>query len=426
MSARIRELDLDAPLPAAVPLHGRDRLWLVGWRDGRPLGAVVIEPARGRRVIPGERIAREVARFRHADALRATAADGAAPSGLAEAAAAGGARPGPLRGRHGDGAPSVSVIICTRDRPDRLRVVFDGLRRQTRTGFELVVVDNSPSDDETRRVVLERWPEATYLVDPVVGVPHARNAGAHAARGEVLAFIDDDCRPVPGWVDAIAGAFTRDPGLGAVTGPILPLELETRAQEALERRGGFNRGFDRRRFTLDDVTDGPHPVQAWQFGAGGNFAASRRCLEAVDGFDEALDRSEDIDFLYRVVRSGRPLVFEPAVAVHHRHPPRWRQLRRRMFNWGWGYLTFLDKVARADSPGFAARARREKRNWLGYQLRDRLVPALRGDGDSPLELVLAELTGGLVGYGAYGRARRRAARRDATRAPPPVDRADVG
>jgi hypothetical protein len=225
----------------------------------------------------------------------------------------------------------------------------------------------------------------------------------------VLAFTDDDCRPVPGWVESIARDFATDPDLGCVTGPILPLELETEAQEAMEARGGFNRGFQRRRFTLD-AEDGPvYPVQAWRFGAGGSMAFSRHCLRTVGGFDEALWRSEDIDLFYRALRAGYALAFEPGAAVRHRHLRGWSQLRRRMFHWGWGYLVFLDKIARTDSPEYARRARMERRNWWAYQLHDRLLPALHGAADLPLSLVANELAGGAVGYRGYPLARARAA-----------------
>lgn len=393
MATRVVDLDLDAPLPETLPLDGYRRAWVVGWRSGLPVGAAALEPPPAGDAIPGA-------------ALAAAVAEMPAAADLPPATAA------PL--------PRVSVVICTRDRPGSLPVALEALCGQTRRDFELVVVDNAPRDSRTRRVVETLAPGAVYVVEPVPGLPRARNAGIRAASGDVVAFTDDDCRPIPSWIQTTARSFAADPALGCVTGPILPLELETPAQEAMEARGGFNRGFLRRRHTLDDG-DGPvHPVQAWRFGAGGTMALSRACLDAIGGFDEALWRSEDLDVFYRALRAGYALTFEPGTAVRHRHLARWSDLSRRLFHWGWGYLVFLDKVAREDAPDYAARARLERRNWLRWQLTERLGAALRGRADLPLPLVLREIAGGVVGWHGYPLARRAAERRAARAGAPPA------
>ena len=381
MPTRIVDLDLAREIPEAIDLAGYPRAWVVYWRRGRPVGARLLHPPDG---------------ARHLDraALRRAAADAQGDAPEPEPPA--------------EALPAVSVVVCTRDRPDHLPVALAALRAQTHPA-ELVVVDNAPSDGRTREVVERLAPRAVYVREPVPGLPRARNAGIRAASGEVIAFTDDDCRPVSGWVATLARDFAAEPRLGCVTGPILPLELETDAQEAMEARGGFNRGFRRVIYTPESQ-DGPvYPVQAWRFGAGGSMALSRRCLEALGGFDEALWRSEDMDIFYRTLRAGWALAFDPGAAVRHRHLPRWSQLRRRMFHWGWGYLSFLDKIARSDAPDYAARARLERRNWWRYQLRERLLPALRGRADLPLSLVVLELAGGLVGQRGYPLARLKGA-----------------
>jgi len=382
MATRILDLDLAEPLPPEIRLDGADRLWLVVWSAGAPVGATMIAAAPGSDTIPGETIAAAAAAFRDVQP----------------------APPPPPAGR----LPTLSVVVCTRDRAELLPIVLDALAAQSTDDFELVIVDNAPRDARTRHVVSRRAPHARYVVEPVPGLPRARNAGIRAARGDVVAFTDDDCRPVPGWVEAIRRAFARMPHVGCLTGPILPLELETPAQEAMEARGGFNRGF-RPTVFAPEPTEGPvYPVQAWKFGAGGNMALTRRCLDTLGGFDEALWRSEDLDIFYRTLRAGFSIAFEPGAAVRHRHLRTWRELARRLFHWGWGYATFLDKIARADTPEFAARAREERRNWLRYQIRDRAIPALRRGADLPLPLILLEIAGGFAGFGAYPRARRTA------------------
>lgn len=382
MATRIVDLDLDSPLPDTLPLEGHAHIQIVAWKDGVPAGSLLLErdPDSG-----------DVVPINAALAALAEAAPGRPP-----------ASDRPL--------PSISVVICTRDRPDRLPIALDALRQQTHRDFELIIVDNAPRDSRTHRVVKAHWPDAVYVVEPVPGLPRARNTGNRVARGRVVAFIDDDCRPIPLWVESIARRFAADSALGCVTGPILPLELQSPAQEAMERRGGFNRGFQRRRYTLE-TPDGPvYPVQAWKFGAGGSLALTRDCLRDLGGFDVALWRSEDLDIVYRTLRAGYALSFEPAAAVRHRHLPTWSALRRRLFHWGWGYLTYLDKIVRTDSLEYSRRAREERRNWLVYQVRRRLGAAAVGGGEVGVPLVLAELAGGVAGYRGYPLARRLAAR----------------
>lgn len=385
MPTRILDLDLAAPLPDSVALDGHDRVWLIGWRAGVPVGTALLVPEPGADLITGHQIRSAIVSWPDTVANPATS-----PIGQ---------------------VPTLSVVVCTRNRPDRLPIALEAIEAQTLPEIELIVVDNAPRDDRTRRVTLDRASGARYLVEPVPGLPRARNAGLRVASGDVVAFTDDDCRPVPGWAEAIVRRFAETPEIGCVTGPILPLELETPAQEAMERRGGFNRGFSPVIYTPDSA-DGPvYPVQAWKFGAGGNMALSRECLIGLGGFDEALWRSEDLDIFYRTLRAGYALAFEPAAVVLHRHLPDWSQLGRRLFHWGWGYNAFLDKIARSDTPDYSSRAREERRNWLHYQFNSRALPALRRKADLPLFLVLMEIAGGVIGRKAYPLARVMAERR---------------
>ncbi len=406
MPTQIVDMDLDGSPPGDIELEAHARVWLVAWRAGVPVGATILAPDLGTRRVGAERVAEALTTLARA--------------------------PDPIpRLLPGTFLPRVSVIVCTRDRPDQLPRALASLRAQSWPAFELVVVDNAPPDDRTRALVRARWPEAVYVVEPVPGLPRARNAGLAAATGEVLAFTDDDCDVARGWVETMARAFAADAALGCVTGPILPLELETPAQEAMEARGGFNRGGRRRRHPLGDVAGAVDPVQAWQFGAGGSFALRRACAAALGGFDEALWKSEDLDIFYRTLRAGWALSFEPGAAVRHRHLREWNELARRLFDWGWGYLAYLDKIARGDTPEYADRARRERAGWFRWQV-GRLRAVARGHAgdDVPLPLVLREVAGGIVGARGYARAcaaaRRRARHGPAALIPAPIARSSVG
>jgi cellulose synthase/poly-beta-1,6-N-acetylglucosamine synthase-like glycosyltransferase len=283
-----------------------------------------------------------------------------------------------------------------------LALCLDGLLAQSHPADEILVIDNAPQEASSRLLLQNSYPHCRYLAELRPGIRFARNRALRAANGEILAFIDDDCLPLPGWLAAIAAQFAARPGLGCCTGPVLPLELATAAQEWLEARGGFTRGFRRRLFAPCGEGYGPaYPLQAWMFGTGANMAFRRSALRQIGPFAERLRTAEDLDIFYRVLRGGFELLYEPAAVVRHRHPATLGDLRRRLFDWGWGYLAFLTQVVCTDPP-YRRRALREMTSWLRYQLVQRLGGHLRGGGGPfPLHLILLEIAGGLAGVPGY-------------------------
>ena len=117
----------------------------------------------------------------------------------------------------------VSLIICTRDRSGQLGACLESVRRITfEQPWELILVDNG-SVDKTADVIQEFIKTvsvpATYVFELVPGLGNARNAGLRAARGEILAFTDDDCYPAEEFLSQLWVAFA-DPSVGYITGRI--------------------------------------------------------------------------------------------------------------------------------------------------------------------------------------------------------------
>jgi cellulose synthase/poly-beta-1,6-N-acetylglucosamine synthase-like glycosyltransferase len=179
--------------------------------------------------------------------------------------------------------PSSTVAVCTRDRPDDIRRCLHALMRLHDDGQELLVIDNCPSTDATQQIVSE-FARVRYVREPVPGLDVARNRALTEARGDIVAFSDDDAAPDPGWLRALLRNFD-DPLVFCVTGLTMPLELETDAQEWHERYSTFGRGFKRRVFERTLV----NPMAAGKIGAGVNMAIRRSALQLVGPFDEALD-----------------------------------------------------------------------------------------------------------------------------------------
>lgn len=121
-----------------------------------------------------------------------------------------GARP-----RAGRPLPTVSVVVPARDDAEALERCLALLAVQSVPPLEVVVVDNA-STDETADVA--RRAGAVVVHEPRVGIPAAAAAGYDAARGEVVARLDADSQPGPGWVRAVAQRLADDPAAEAVTG----------------------------------------------------------------------------------------------------------------------------------------------------------------------------------------------------------------
>ncbi len=128
----------------------------------------------------------------------------------------------------------VSVVICTRDRPGELARCLASLPKQTRVPDQVVVVDNAPSDGRTQEVAVKA--EAIYVREDRPGLGFARNAGVRAASGHIIVYTDDDVRLHSRWLERMVNAFD-DERVMAVTGLVLPAELETEAQMFFEELG---------------------------------------------------------------------------------------------------------------------------------------------------------------------------------------------
>jgi glycosyltransferase involved in cell wall biosynthesis len=311
--------------------------------------------------------------------------------------------------------PSLTVAVCTRDRRADLGRSLNALlrvRASTPPGleqFEILVVDNAPSDGGTQRLV-STLPGVRYAREPKPGLNFARNRALRESAAEMLAYIDDDVIVDDGWLDGLHAAWAGNRDAAFFTGPILPQELVSDAQVLFEERGGFSHNFAKTRLNPEDkVRD------RYYYGFGCNMVVKRQAVLEIGGFDEALDTGRplpgggDLDIGYRLLRAGHPLVSDPRLLVFHRHRREYRELRRQLWTWGLTFMTFMAKCHRTD-PSQRPQCRREIRYWFGLMLLD-LLPAVvvgrRGRRWVP-GLTLAEVSGGILGLcNQYGRSQRR-------------------
>lgn len=215
--------------------------------------------------------------------------------------------------------PLASVIIPTHDRVGDLRRTIEALVRQARDPqhYEIVVAANACTDETVDYLRALATPCTLRVVDvPAPGAAGARNAGAAAARGAILIFLDDDVTVGPEFVAAHLGAHGLDEcseldglPLRAAVG-YLPAALQPEADFfAIALRGWWEAMFDRMR------------IPGHRFGytdlLTGNFSIPREHFTRLGGFDERYRCHEDYEFGYRLVEAGAAFVFvEGAWGLH--------------------------------------------------------------------------------------------------------------
>jgi GT2 family glycosyltransferase len=287
----------------------------------------------------------------------------------------------------------VSVIVCTRERPDDLARCLESLAGIRKGGHEVIVVDNAPATNRTAAVAARF--DVRYVLEPGQGLDRARNAGVRAATRDIVAFVDDDVVVTPPWVEGIAACF-GDAKVGCATGLVLPLELETAAQEEFEIYCQHRRDFRRRVYSRNDV----RASAAGVVGIGANMAYRRSLLLEIGGFDVRLDAGTatqsggETDMFARVLDAGWRIVYEPDAQVWHRHRRTDRELRACVFGYGVGVYGMLTKrLVELRDPGALITAGR----WLIGPLVKAMAAKIERRPAPRWNIVLAETAGTAFG-----------------------------
>jgi GT2 family glycosyltransferase len=313
--------------------------------------------------------------------------------------------------------PAVTIAVCSRDRAPDLARCLDSISRIDYPALDVLVIDNAPSSDATRQLVRNSYPAVRYVREPRPGLDWARNRAISEARGEIIAYTDDDVVVDAGWVKALASVFAQNPDVMAVTGLVVPYEIETQAQALFEQYGGFGRGFERKWYrvaTENGVRVALEHGGAGKFGTGANMAYRRSLFDRIGPFDTALDVGTvtngggDLEMFFRVLKEGYTLVYEPEAIVRHRHRRDYAELRKQITNNGIGLYSYFVRSALAYKDERSAFIRRGLFWFWQWSVR-RLLRSYARPSGFPRELIVAELRGSLVGLGRYRKSKRAAA-----------------
>jgi GT2 family glycosyltransferase len=417
--ARIMEVELTEPLPRLDRDDSYGRAWILVRLHTEPVGVCVVTlPPAG--IDPEGLTALLWAEVSQAVAARFAAAGLAAPAGLPASGLEAAAGTWPfLRSRAAtltDG-PFISVVVCTRDRPDQIKKCLDRLGRQKYPRYEVVVVDNAPTSDDLRTVVEGQAGPGTrfrYCVEPRPGLSWARNAGVAAAASDIIAFLDDDDEPDEYWLAGIAEGFGQGGRIGCVSGIVLPARLDSAVEELFEQVGGHSkgRGFTAEVFSKDGPQSPLFPLPP--FGVGANMAFRREALDRVGGFDVALGAGtptaggEDTLAITLAMIAGYEVAYAPAALMWHHHRKDMVSLNRQLHGYSIGLTAFYAALLR-HRPSALLGLIKLLPEAGGYLAGGRAAPE-KAPAEQPLalaaELDRRPMAGMLYGPLAYARSRR--------------------
>lgn len=238
----------------------------------------------------------------------------------------------------------ISVVVCTRNRSAQLATCLQSLLSLQYPFFEIIVVDNAPSDDATAQLVAHL--PVRYVREDRPGLNWARNRGIAAAQHGIVAFTDDDVRVDARWLQSLAATFSS-PEVMCATGYVAPAQLETPAQHVFELAyGGMGHGLDKKVFHKSTLSE-QQLLWAPAMGVGANMGFRKIVFDAIGVFDTALDVGTpshgggDVEMFYRLVNAGFLLVYDPAAIVWHYHRPTNKALRRQIFDNGRSFGCYL-------------------------------------------------------------------------------------
>jgi glycosyltransferase involved in cell wall biosynthesis len=194
----------------------------------------------------------------------------------------------------------ISVIVCAHNEARYLAACLHSLLSQTRRPDEILVVNNA-STDETRAVALQ-VPHVRVVDEPRKGLVIARDTGRRCTQGDVLVYLDADCRAPLTWLERIEARFAADPALLALSGPYRFYDWDWWGRLLI-------RAYD---FTLAPATQllVKHLLRIGTVFYGGNFAVRREALERIGGFDTSIEfHGEDTNLGRRLFAVGKVGLF---------------------------------------------------------------------------------------------------------------------
>lgn len=218
--------------------------------------------------------------------------------------------------------PAISVLLCTRDRPEHVRRCVPAILTNSFRDFEIVVVDQSGTSETVSFLRSIGDTRLVAIHSRSRGLSRARNIAILASRAPLVAFTDDDCVCDEGWLEEVVLAFSEHPEVAGVFGRVLP--WGDRSGEGLYC---FHSVIADEAERVVHTVVPPHK----HLGHGNNMAFRKTLFHDVGLYNPLLGAGarvrsgEDTDMAYRALRKGRTLMYTPRPLVYHNN---WQTLEK--------------------------------------------------------------------------------------------------
>lgn len=207
----------------------------------------------------------------------------------------------------------ISVLIATKNRPIPLRDCMIAVCTNSVRDIEILVVDQSDTDETKKTVDAIQDPRIKYLRDASTGKTKALNSGVSISKGEIIAFTDDDCIVTKNWIRTISNSFAKNPDIIGLFGSTLPYKPEI-------HRGLF--------CPSTKTTSKPRhltkpPIHRNQLGFGNNMAFRRTAFTKFGKFKIWLgpnslgSNAEDAEYALRMLVANNAMLYNPLIRVYH-------------------------------------------------------------------------------------------------------------
>ena len=195
---------------------------------------------------------------------------------------------------------TISVIVCAHNEARYLSTCLHSVLAQSRVPDELIVINNASSDETG--LVAASIPGVLVVDEPRKGLVVARETGRRRAQGDILIYLDADCRAPLTWIERVERRFDADAELIALSGPYRFYDWDWWGRTLI-------RAYD---FTLAPATQllVKHVLRIGTIFYGGNFAVKREALEQIGGFDTSIEfHGEDTNLGRRLFAIGKVGLF---------------------------------------------------------------------------------------------------------------------
>lgn len=233
---------------------------------------------------------------------------------------------------------SISAIISTRNRGDKIVAAVESILKNTYPKFDLWIVDQS-DDDRTGEALQPFFSDSRlhYIKSDTRGCSPGRNLAISFSASDFAAITDDDCVVSPDWLAEMVSAFAQDERIGVVAGNVVAADYDM-------TQGRITAYIINRSFLATSISQ-----KSQVHGITANMGIRRSIWKKVSGFDPMLGvgsplrSASEPDFLIKVLLAGYYVYETPSVSVVHYGFRNWEEFRKLLYQYSYGYGAALSK-----------------------------------------------------------------------------------